>query len=61
MENKFDNIPIDPDPVNGRKIRNSVNSEGIPNTLKIGSASFEIMIETPLKERSSTTANIATK
>ena len=61
MENKFESIPIDPDPVNGRKIRNSVSSEGIPKILKIGAAAFEIIADIPLIDKSSTTAKIATK
>ena len=57
----FESIPIEPDPVNGLMIRNSVNSPGIPKTLKIGDAIPEIMEESPLACNNSTIEKIATK
>lgn len=57
----FDNIPIEPEPVKGRSIKNSVSSLGIPRKPKAGAVSFEISLESPLAESSSTIENIATK
>ena len=44
----FESIPIEPEPVNGRMIKNSVSSAGIPKTLKIGDVIFEIKRDNPL-------------
>ena len=61
MENRLDSIPIEPEPVNGRMIKNSVNSLGIPKILKIGEARLDITRERPLACKSSTIEKIATK
>ena len=41
-------MPIEPEPVNGLKIKNSVSSLGIPKKPKMGAVSFEISLERPL-------------
>ena len=61
VSNSLESIPIDPEPVNGRRIINSVSSVGMPKILKIGDAKFARTEDNPLIERSSTTAKIATK
>ena len=48
----FDNIAIDPEPVNGRKIKNSVSSLGIPKKLNIGADVFDIIDEITLMAKS---------
>ncbi len=57
----FESIPIEPEPVNGRMIKNSVSSDGMPKRLKTGDAIFEIKTESPLACKSSTIENIATR
>ena len=57
----FESIPIEPEPVNGRMIKNSVSSDGMPNRLKIGEVIFEIKIDSPLACKSSTIEKIATR
>ena len=61
MVKSFDSIAIEPDPVNGRKIKNSVSSEGIPKKLNIGLNSWVKYAEIPLIDSNSTTAKIATR
>ena len=57
----FESIPIEPEPVNGRIIKNSVSSDGIPKIPKIGDASFEISKDNPLACKSSTIEKMATR
>ena len=57
----FDNIPIEPEPVKGLMIKNSVSSLGIPKTLNIGEAIVEIAFDSPLACKSSTMEKIATR
>ena len=54
-------MPIEPEPVNGLKIKNSVSSLGIPKKLNTGEAAFESKEESPLMDNNSTTAKIATR
>ena len=54
-------MPIDPEPVNGRIIKNSVSSLGIPKILNIGEARLEMTDERPLACKSSTIEKMATK
>ena len=61
MENKLESIPIEPEPVKGLNIKNSVSSVGILNKLKIGAIALAKIAEIPLIASSSTTAKIATR
>ena len=52
---------MEPEPVKGLIIKNSVSSLGMPNRLKIGDAKLDIIDERPLACNSSTIEKIATR
>ena len=54
-------MPIDPEPVNGLNIKNSVSWLGIPKKLNIGAMKPDMTDDKPLIDKSSTIAKIATR
>ena len=54
-------MPIEPEPVNGLMIKNSVSSGGIPKKLNTGDAIVEMICESPLACNNSTIEKIATR